>query len=106
MVDRKWAYYYVTIIIVFLIGRPVLIHLAGFETGTIDETYRWVYVAWVNGFSLLFLGPAFWWITRRMLRMIGGKVERREWRFVASFFSLIILMMAFVVVYYSFILSF
>ncbi|SEN55493.1 hypothetical protein [Lihuaxuella thermophila] len=104
--QRKWMIYYVIVILVFLLGRWLLIEQFHFDTGKPSETGRELYLYWVNGFAVLFLGPAFYWTVRKWTKMVKEKIPSAGLRVLTLFYSIVFLVFLFLVVYYSLILSF
>jgi len=105
VLSRKWMWYYVGLILVFLIGRYAMIGFFQLDQG-IKDWERYTYFAWVNGFSLLFLGPAFWYAARRWIQVVKEKIPSKGLRIFTLSYSMLILFFLFVVVYYGFLLSF
>jgi hypothetical protein len=104
--QRKWMIYYVILISAFLLGRWLIIEQFHFDTGKPTETGPQLYLYWVNGFAVLFLGPAFYWSVRKWTQMVKEKIQSAGLRVFTLFYSIVFLFFIFVVVYYSLILSF
>jgi hypothetical protein len=67
IVQRKWMFYYVVLIPIFLIGRWVLISHFQFDIGKPSPEGKLWYAYWVNSFAILFLAPALVWSVRRLV---------------------------------------
>lgn len=104
--QRKWMFYYVILIVVFLAGRWGMLNWLGFSLTAASEWQRTLYVGWVHLFTLCFLVPPFMWLARKWLSHTKARVQSVAWRIFTQFYRLILLLFLFVVVYYSFLLSF
>lgn len=98
--------YYVALIIVFLIGRWIIIDQFDFATNQPSEIGKAWLIGWVNGFSVLFLFPFYWWIIKKVTHTIKTKIQNRFLRIFTYIYSYLIMVFLFTVIYYSFILSF
>ncbi len=104
--QRKWMIYYVILISVFLLGRWLIIGQFHFDTGKPTDTGRQLYMYWINGFAVLFLGPAFYWAARKLTQMVKEKIQSAGMRFFTLFYSILLLLLIFVMIYFSLIISF
>jgi hypothetical protein len=105
-VQRKWMVYYVILIAVFLAGRWGMLMWLGFSMEQATQWQRTLYVGWVHVFILGFLVPPFVWLARKILALVKERVQSPALRIFTQFYSMVFLLMLFVTIYYSFLLSF
>ncbi|TCS96952.1 hypothetical protein EDD58_101599 [Hazenella coriacea] len=98
--------YNVVLIMVFLIGRWVILDQFDFASGQPSELGKDWLVGWVNGFSVLFLFPFYWWVIKKVTHKIRTQIQKRFLRIFTYIYSYMIMVLLFTVIYYAFILSF
>lgn len=104
--SRKWMWYYVIIIVVFLIGRYAMIGYVEWNNGQAEDWLKTFYFIWVNAFALLFLGPAFRYGIKRWIKLISENVKSKGLRIFTLAYSVFFLVLIFIGVYYTFVVSF
>lgn len=104
--NRKWMWYYVIIIVVFLIGRYAMIGYAEWNGGQVESWLKITYFIWVNAFAMLFLGPVFRFGIQRWIKIISDNVKSKGLRIFILSYSIFFLFLIFIGVYYVFVTSF